>query len=40
MLDAKLLADDKKTTPIDPKAKYNVATLDYLANGGREDSWA
>ncbi|GBF87994.1 hypothetical protein Rsub_00706 [Raphidocelis subcapitata] len=34
LLDLKLLNPDGSTSPIDPKARYNVATLDYLANGG------
>lgn len=34
-LGAKLLdVDTGKSTPINNKTEYNVATLDYLANGG------
>lgn len=34
LLDVKLLNPDGSTTDIDPKKRYNVATLDYLAKGG------
>jgi hypothetical protein len=34
LLAAKLLSSNGTTSAIDPDAKYNVATLDYLANGG------
>jgi hypothetical protein len=34
LLAAKLLFANGTTAPIKPEAHYNVATLDYLANGG------
>ncbi|KIY94783.1 hypothetical protein MNEG_13180 [Monoraphidium neglectum] len=34
LVDAKIILANGSSADIDPKAKYNVATLDYISNGG------